>query len=125
MHEIPLERRTLHGHFSCDLEPVVTIESGDSIVFSAPDAGWGIGPPMDGDGNRERFEPRDAELDAGHPLVGPVEVSGACSGHMLEVQIDEVRVGTWGVTVAGGWEHASQRAARRRGWRLGDARLDT
>ena len=28
LHEIPLERRTLHGHFSRDLEPVLTIDSG-------------------------------------------------------------------------------------------------
>ena len=98
-----LERRTLHGHFSCDLEPVLTIDSGDSIVFSAPDAGWGVGPPTDPDGNRERFGPRDDDLDAGHPLVGPVEIRGARSGKTLEVRIDEVRVGTWGITDAGGW----------------------
>ena len=28
LHEIPLERRTLHGHFSRDLEPVLTVELG-------------------------------------------------------------------------------------------------
>jgi len=103
LHEIPLERRTLHGHFSRDLEPVLTIEPGDAIVFSAPDAGWGIGAPRDGGGTRDRFEPRDPELDAGHPLIGPVEVRGALAGQVLVVEIDEVRVGTWGITDAGGW----------------------
>jgi acetamidase/formamidase len=103
LHEIPLERRTLHGHFSRDLEPVLTIDSGDTIAFSAPDAGWGIGPPQDGGGTRERFQPRDPELDAGHPLIGPVEVRGARAGSILVVEIDEVRVGTWGITDAGGW----------------------
>ena len=102
LHEIPLERRTLHGHFSRELEPVLTIDSGDSIVFSAPDAGWGIGP-FDEDGMRQRFEPRDPELDRGHPLIGPVAVRGARAGQTLEVRIEEVRVGTWGVTDAGGW----------------------
>jgi acetamidase/formamidase len=102
LHEIPLERRTLHGHFSRDLEPVLEIDSGDSIAFSAPDAGWGIGP-FDADGMRPRFEPRDPELDRGHPLIGPVAVRGALAGQTLEVRIDEVRVGTWGVTDAGGW----------------------
>ncbi len=82
---------------------MVTIDSGDSVVFSAPDAGWGIGPPTDDEGTRERFEPRDAELDAGHPLVGPVEIRGARTGKTLEVRIDEVRVGAWGITDAGGW----------------------
>ena len=45
VHEIPLERRTLHGHFSRDLEPVLTIDSGDSIAFATLDAGWGFEPP--------------------------------------------------------------------------------
>jgi acetamidase/formamidase len=103
LHEIPQERRTLHGHFSRDLDPILTIEPGDSIAFSAPDAGWGIGPPQDPGGTRERFGPRDPELDAGHPLIGPVEVSGSRAGQALVVEIDEVRVGTWGITDAGGW----------------------
>ena len=45
LHEIPLERRTLHGHFSRELEPVVEIFSGDVIGFSTLDAGWGLEPP--------------------------------------------------------------------------------
>ena len=36
LHEIPLERRTLHGHFSRDLAPVLTVDSGDSIAFVTP-----------------------------------------------------------------------------------------
>jgi acetamidase/formamidase len=103
IHELPLERRTVHGHFSRDLAPVLTIESGDSFAFSAPDAGWGISPPLGDDPTRERFGPRDPELDEGHPLLGPVEVSGARAGGTLAVRIDELRVGTWGVTNAGGW----------------------
>ncbi len=103
LHEIPLERRTLHGHFSRDLEPILTVDSGDSIAFSAPDAGWGIGPPQDIRGTRDRFQPQDPELDRGHPLIGPVAVRGARTGETLEVRIDEVRVGGWGITDAGGW----------------------
>jgi acetamidase/formamidase len=103
IHEVPLERRTLHGHFSRELAPVLTVEPGDSVVFSCPDAGWGIGPPRDESGERERFGPRDPERDAGHALVGPFEVRGARAGQTLEVRIDEVRVGTWGITDAGGW----------------------
>ena len=40
LHEIPLERRTLHGHFARDLEPILTVEPGDSIAFSCLNAGW-------------------------------------------------------------------------------------
>jgi acetamidase/formamidase len=96
LHEIPLERRTLHGHFSRDREPILTVDSGDSIAFSCPDSGWNLGPG-------EKFAPRDPELDAGHALVGSIEVRGARAGQTLEVQIDELRIGQWGVTMAGGW----------------------
>lgn len=97
IHEIPLDRRTLHGHFSRDLGPVLTIDSGDTIAFSCLNAGWRTV-------SNERFQPRDPELDRGHALIGPVEIRGAAAGQTLEVRIDKVRVGTWGVTEAGGWE---------------------
>jgi acetamidase/formamidase len=95
-HEIPLERRTLHGHFSRDLAPVVTVESGGTVAFSCLDSAWHVAPG-------EKFEPRDQELDAGHALVGPIEVRGARTGQTLAVRIDEVRVGSFGATLAGGW----------------------
>jgi acetamidase/formamidase len=99
-HEIPLERRTLHGHFSRDLEPVLTVAPGDSIAFACLNAGWrGL--------DRERFaerRPQGDPLDAGHALVGPVEVRGAVAGQVLAVRIDEVTIGPWGITDAGGWE---------------------
>jgi len=103
LHEIPLERRTLHGHFSRDLEPVLAIESGDSIAFATLDAGWGLECPRDDGTNRRRFEPRDPEVDSGHALIGPVEVRGASVGQTLAVRVDEVRVGPYGFTDAGGF----------------------
>src|SRR5262245_26843829 len=96
-HEIPLERRTLHGHFSRDLPPVLSIDSGDTVAFSCLDAGWNVEPGR-------KFEPRSHQLDDGHALIGPIEVRGAKAGQTLEVRIDEVRVGTWGATFAGGWQ---------------------
>jgi acetamidase/formamidase len=96
IHELPLERRTLHGHFSRDREPVLAVDPGDSIRFAALDSGWNLEPGR-------KFEPRNPELDAGHALLGPVEVRGARAGGTLVVGIDEVRAGAWGVTVAGGW----------------------
>jgi acetamidase/formamidase len=96
IHELPLERRTLHGHFSRELEPVLSVDSGDSIRFSTLSAGWHFE-------QGRKFEPRDAELDDGHALLGPVEVRGAKAGGTLAVHFDEVRVGSWGFTVAGGW----------------------
>jgi acetamidase/formamidase len=93
IHEIPLERRTLHGHFSRELEPILAIDPGESIAFACPNAGWELDPG-------ERFEPYDEELDAGHALIGPIEVRGAKTGKTLVVHVDEVRPGSWGVTYA-------------------------
>ena len=96
LHEIPLERRTLHGHFSHGLEPILTIEPGDTIAFSCLDSGWHVEPGA-------TFEPRDPELDAGHALVGPVAVRSAKAGQTLEITIDRVVPGPWGWCGAGDW----------------------
>lgn len=97
LHEIPLARRTLHGHFSRELEPVLTIDPGETIAISCLHAGWRT---LEG----EPFSERDPEVDCGHALIGPVEVRGAAAGQTLEVEIGPVRVGRWGVTEAGGWQ---------------------
>ena len=60
---------------------MLTIDSGDTIAFACPNAGWWLS-------REERFEPRDPELDRGHALVGPVEVRGATAGQTLEVRVD-------------------------------------
>ena len=104
IHELELERATLHGHFSRDLAPVLTVDSGDTVRYRTLDAGWHIGPPPSSDAPAPRFEPRDDELDRGHALCGPVAVRGAQPGMVLEVQIAALRPGTWGWTVAGGWD---------------------
>jgi acetamidase/formamidase len=96
-HEIPLERRTLHGHFSRDLEPIVTIDSGDTVAFACLDAGWNVEPGR-------KFGPRSDELGDGHALVGPIEIRGAKANQTLEVRIEAVKVGAWGATFAGGWQ---------------------
>ena len=95
IHEVPLERRSLHGHFARDLAPILTVEPGDSVAFACPNAGWRLD-------SGDEFAPRDPELDAGHALVGPIEVNGARAGGTLVVHIDEVRPGTFGETWARG-----------------------
>jgi acetamidase/formamidase len=97
IHKLPLERRTLHGHFSRDLDPVLTIDSGDSVRFATPNAGWDLddGTP---------FEPRSSPEDDGHALAGPIEIRGARAGQTLAVRIDEVIPGPRGVTHSE-WPH--------------------
>ena len=77
-HELPLDASVLHGHFSRELEPVLTVDPGDSVRFSTPNAGWDVG-------RDEPFESRNTELDTGHALAGPIEVRGARAGQVLVV----------------------------------------
>lgn len=102
------ERATLHGKFSRELPPVLTIESGDSVVYRTLDAAWGVGPRAHPGAERPKFSPLDPELDRGHCLTGPVAIRGARPGATLAVRINEVRPGTYGFTSAGGvpnWPH--------------------
>jgi acetamidase/formamidase len=112
IHELPLERRTLHGHFSRDLPPVLTVDPGDAVVFSTLNSAWR-------DEDRKEFAPRDPELDAGHALVGPIEVRRARAGQTLSVRIDELRPGSWGATNADGelffWQLDGETATDERG----------
>jgi acetamidase/formamidase len=98
LHELPLEQRLLHGHFSPDLEPVLELEPGDSVWISVPNHAWDLAPD-------ERLESPNPAIDTGHALAGPIRVRGAKAGETLAVQIDEVEPGSWGVT-HGGEGHA-------------------
>jgi len=91
LHELPLDASVLHGYFSRELEPVVSIDPGDSVRFSTPNAGWRVG-------RNEPFEARSPELDTGHALAGPIEVRGARVGQVLAITVEEVVPGPWGVT---------------------------
>jgi acetamidase/formamidase len=93
VHELPLDAANLHGYYSPELDPVLEIEPGDSVRISVPNAGWDLTA-------HQKFEPRNPELDTGHPIAGPVAVGGAKAGKTLVVRIDEVEVGGWGVTWA-------------------------
>jgi acetamidase/formamidase len=99
VHELPLEQRYLHGYFSPDLlEPVVEIDPGDSVRISVPNHAWDLS-------RDEHFASRSPELDTGHALAGPILVRRATEGQTLEVRVDEVEPGDWGVT-HGGRGHA-------------------
>jgi len=101
------ERRTLHGHFSRDLEPVLTIQSGDTVQFSTLDSNWGMEPYVGGAyALRPEFEGRVAGLDDGHALTGPIAIEGAQPGMTLEIQIKDIRLGAWGFCLGGGWPSA-------------------
>jgi acetamidase/formamidase len=92
-HELSLDPANLHGYFSRELEPVLTVEAGDTVRISVPNAGWDVA-------RDEHVASRDPSLHTGHALAGPVEVRGARAGRTLAVRIDEVTPGPWGVTLS-------------------------
>jgi acetamidase/formamidase len=95
IHELPLERRTLHGHFSRDLDPVLSIDPGDTVRLATPNAGWWLD-------DETRFAPIASPEDDGHALAGPIAVLGARAGRTLVVRIDEVVPASWGETLGDG-----------------------
>lgn len=106
MYELKAERANLHGHFSRDLPPVLTIDAGDSVRFECLDSRWGLEPYDGMTPARQEFADRRPVLDDGHALTGPVFIRGAQPGQTLAVRIDALEVGEWGTTLAGGWPSA-------------------
>ncbi len=107
IHDLPLEERTVVGWFSAELDPVLTVDPGDSVRFQSLNSGWAWEPKV------ERF-PRDG----GHALNGPIEVRGARAGGTLAVTVDELTPRGWGVTFG----HGEPFEWRLDGdtWRMGD-----
>ncbi|MCC2686838.1 MAG: acetamidase [Paenibacillaceae bacterium] len=93
------DRNTLHGSFSKEFAPVLTIRSGDTVNYTTLDAGWGSPSPADG----KRIKPyeRRKGLDAGHALCGPIYIEGAKKGMTLEIRMNEIVPGPFGFTAAG------------------------
>jgi acetamidase/formamidase len=108
-HQIEPERRTLHGHWSRDLQPILTIDPGDTVQFHTLDAAWAIQPPTRPGRPDIQFEGRDRDgLDAGHALCGPVAIRGAEPGMVLAVTVEELQPASWGWNVStGGWLEAA------------------
>ena len=97
---------TLHGTFSRDYPPILTIDSGDTVLFRTLNSGWELEPPSYKNANVKQFEPRLKGRDDGHALCGPIAIRGAQPGMTLEIRINEVRPESWGWTGGGGWENA-------------------
>src|SRR6266849_3530038 len=81
-----LDRDTVHREWNNSLPPRLTIDPGDTVVFDTRDAADGY------------YSPTSTHSDVlargpcrGHPLTGPVGVSGARPGDVLTVEILEVK----------------------------------
>jgi acetamidase/formamidase len=92
------------GTFDASFPPVLTVESGDTVVIECisgrreilPSIGSGLPiPPA-----LERVLAARISGNAGHLLTGPVAVAGAEPGDMLEIRIDAIELGAdWGYNV--------------------------
>lgn len=100
-YEVEPAAGTLHGWFSREYQPVLSIDPGDSVRFRTLDCWWSAGP-YEGGHIRDRARVPEYPKGAGHALSGPVAVRGATPGSVLAVRIDAVRPGRWGTTFAGG-----------------------
>jgi formamidase len=102
VHEVRVDRsRTLleepgtgHNRWHPDIAPIVRCEPGDEVVLETRDA-------FDGQmGPQATLDVVGApNLDVVHPLTGPVYVTGAQPGDLLEVEILEVSPDSYGYTV--------------------------
>ena len=101
LHLIEPERATLHGQFSRDLAPTLTIDSGDTVRYRTLDVSWGMEQHGAPGTPREKFGPRLAGRDDGPALCGPVAVRGAEPGMTLAIHIEVVQPVSWGWTWAG------------------------
>lgn len=111
-HRLEPGSETTHGYFSRDLQPVLTLEPGDSVAVKTLNAGWHRDPdPVTGHwDHEERVDWYDPDRDRGHALCGPIAVRGAEPDMTLEVRIDEVVPGSWGWSLGGGSENELNRA---------------
>jgi acetamidase/formamidase len=89
------------GVFDATFPPLLTINSGDTVVLECVSGGPEVMPPPD---SPLKIPPALAAIHAaniprapGHLITGPVAVAGAEPGDMLEVRIDAIEIGNdWG-----------------------------
>lgn len=110
IHKIELKSENLHGSFSNHYEPILTIESGDTIRTCTPDIEWGYSA-SEGEA-RTIFTSKEKEDLPIHPMIGPVFIKHAKPGMVLEVKLNDVVPGWYGRNWAGGkrsWQNEQLR----------------
>jgi len=102
VHRVAATPQTVRwGTFSASYPPVLTIASGDSVTLECVSGGPDVMPPPE---SGMVVPPALAAIHAanlpragGHIVTGPVAVTGAEPGDMLEVRIDRIDLGAdWG-----------------------------
>jgi len=108
LHTIEPIHGHVHGAFSREIAPILTIDPGDTVRFRTLDADWNLAPRRSTryEDKPLQFSPRPIGQETGHALCGPVAIRGAEPGMTLAIHINTVRPGAWGFTAVGGWPHA-------------------
>jgi acetamidase/formamidase len=106
----------IHTYWSNALEPVLTVQPGETVVFETLEASYGhvarnvrelSQPGLDAalieiiaaDAYPKREHPdRDPAITGGHALTGPVAIEGAEPGDTLVVEIVDIAPAAWGYT---------------------------
>lgn len=100
-HHLPATPATVRwGVVDAVFPPVLTVNSGDTVVIECVSGGTDVMPPA---GSGMAIPPALAAIQAavprgpGHIVTGPVAVAGAQPGDMLEVAIETIAFGAdWG-----------------------------
>ena len=90
-HQFPADR--VHFTWDMDNEPVLTVQSGDTVTLDSRDVSDNqLGP----ESTSKDIESLD--WDRVYPLAGPIALDGAKPGDTLAVEILELRTKDWGWT---------------------------
>ncbi|MBT2570825.1 acetamidase/formamidase family protein [Planococcus sp. ISL-110] len=100
IHSIPLNSSQLHSSFNRDYEPILIIDSGDTIQLKTIDIQWGYSASETEE--RTIFTSRENEDKLAHPIIGPIAIRGAKPGMVLEVRTNKLIPGWYGRNWAGG-----------------------
>lgn len=102
-HRVDAAPESVHwGYFDAALRPVLTIDSGETVIMSTVSGGPGEmpGPPFGIPPSLSAIHAAVAQKLPGHICTGPVAVRGARAGQVLEVRIRAVDLHyDWGYNI--------------------------
>ncbi|WP_163970349.1 acetamidase/formamidase family protein [Oceanobacillus halotolerans] len=100
IHKVDLTSYNLHSSFSKDYQPILNVNSGDTVQLTTPDI-QSCYSKAKGE-ERVHIETRIKNEQKGHPIIGPIAINGAKKGMVLEVRLNELTPGWYGTNWAGG-----------------------
>lgn len=95
-HKLDTRDEHIHHAWNNAFDPVLTVDSGDTVQFECLDGNAGEITPA-----TTAAEIPEVNTDPVHALTGPVLVEGAQPGDVLEVELHEITHDGWGWTAFG------------------------